>query len=52
MSGPAVITGLVGALMLAVGSNVILPVSAMTGGVCDLVGLASSMVFLGLLDGA
>lgn len=52
MSGPTILTGLVGAFMLALGSDLILPVSGAMGGVCDLVGLASSMVFIGLVDGA
>jgi hypothetical protein len=52
MSGPMVLAGLIGAFMLALGSDMIVPVSAATGGLCALAGVASSVVFFGLIDGA
>lgn len=45
-----IISGLAGAALLAVGSGFILPMGAMTGGLCDLVGVASIMVFFGLSE--
>lgn len=51
MSWSLVATGLIGAAMLALGSDLILPVSALVGGLCDLVGVASAMVCFGLADG-
>jgi hypothetical protein len=40
-----------GAILLAFGSNFIVPIGSAVGGICDLAGIASLMVFLGLLDG-
>jgi hypothetical protein len=39
------------AVMLAVGFGVIIPVSGVIGGIFDLLGIASGLVFFGLLDG-
>ncbi len=47
----SVASGLFGVAMLALGSDLILPVSALVGGLCDLVGVASTMVCFGLADG-
>jgi hypothetical protein len=40
-----------GAALIALGSNFIVPIGSGIGGLCDLAGIASLMVFLGLLDG-
>jgi hypothetical protein len=45
------VSGLVGAAMLVVGSNMFVPVGAGVGGVFALAGVASVMVCLGLVDG-
>jgi hypothetical protein len=47
----AVLSAIGGAVLLAIGSNFIVPIGSAGGGVCDLAGIASLMVFLGLLDG-
>jgi hypothetical protein len=46
-----VLSAVGGAFLLAIGSNFIVPIGSVVGGVCDLAGIASLMVFLGLLDG-
>jgi hypothetical protein len=46
-----VLSAIVGAVLVAIGSNFIVPIGSVVGGVCDLAGIASLMVFLGLLDG-
>jgi hypothetical protein len=46
------VSGLTGAAMLAFGSNMVIPVGSMIGSMCDLAGIASVMVCLGLMDGA
>ena len=51
MSWPMVVTGLGGPGMLAIGSGLIWPMTAALGGVCDLIGIASIVVFLGLAEG-
>jgi hypothetical protein len=51
MSWIAIMAGIGGAAMLAFGCNMIVPIGAEIGGVCDLAGIASMMVFLGLMDG-
>jgi len=51
MSWSVILSGLGGAAMLALGSNLILPVGSAIGGVCDLAGIASAVVFFGLMDG-
>jgi hypothetical protein len=40
-----------GAALIAVGSNIIVPISAAAGDVCDLAGIVTLLVSLGLLDG-
>jgi hypothetical protein len=50
MSLPLIVSGLVGAALLAVGSGFILPLSSLVGGACDLAGIASAMVFFGLAE--
>jgi hypothetical protein len=51
MSWVAMISGIGGAAMLALGCNMVVPIGSGIGGICDLAGVASVMVFLGLLDG-
>jgi hypothetical protein len=51
MSWVAIVTGISGAAMLAFGCNMVIPIGTGLGGVCDLAGVASVMVFLGLMDG-
>ena len=51
MSWSLIITGLAGAAMLALGSNLVLPLGSAVGGLCDLLGIASAMMFFGLADG-
>ncbi len=43
--------GLVSAAMLALGLGLIVPVGGGIGGLCDLAGIASAVVFIGLIDG-
>jgi hypothetical protein len=50
-SSMTVLSAIGGAALLALGSNFIVPIGSALGGVCDLAGIASLMVFLGLLDG-
>jgi hypothetical protein len=45
------ISGILGASMLAIGSNLVIPVGVEIGSLVDLAGVASMMVFLGLADG-
>jgi hypothetical protein len=51
MNWPAMIAGIGGAAMLVFGCNMVVPISSGIGGLCDLAGIASVMVFLGLMDG-
>jgi len=46
-----IVSGLVGAAMLALGCGFIVPLSNVMGGLCDLAAIASGMFFFGLLDG-
>jgi hypothetical protein len=46
-----IVTGLGAAVLLALGFNLIVPLSNGIGGLCDLAGIASAVVFLGLTDG-
>jgi hypothetical protein len=50
-SSMTVVSAMGGAALLALGSNFIVPIGSAVGGVCDLAGIVSLMVFLGLLDG-
>lgn len=47
-----VLSGMGAAAMLALGFNMILPLGGVADSVCDLAGVASAMVFLGLAEGA
>jgi hypothetical protein len=51
MSWLLIAAGLVGAAMLALGFGLIVPLGGGIGGLCDLAGIASAMVFIGLIDG-
>jgi hypothetical protein len=46
-----IVSGLGCAAMLALGSGLVLPLGTVAGGLCDLIGVASGMVFMGLADG-
>ena len=50
-SAMTILSAIGGAALLAIGSNFIVPIGSAVGGVCDLAGIVSLMVFLGLLDG-
>jgi hypothetical protein len=50
MSWSLMISGLAAAAMLALGSGFIWPMGASFGDICDLVGVASTVVFLGLAE--
>jgi hypothetical protein len=51
MSWLAMAAGIGGAAILVFGCNMVVPISSGVGGLCDLAGIASVMVFLGLMDG-
>jgi hypothetical protein len=51
MSFSLIVTGLGCAAMLALGSNLVLPLGSFVGGLCDLIGIASGMICFGLADG-
>jgi hypothetical protein len=51
MNWIAMLTGIGGAALLAVGCDMVVPIGSGVGGVFDLEGVASVMVFLGLMDG-
>ena len=46
-----IVTGLSGAAMLALGCNVLVPLSSESADLCDLIAVASMLVFCGLTDG-
>jgi hypothetical protein len=52
MRWAVILSGLGAAAMLALGFNVILPLGAAADSVCDLAGVVSAIVFLGLAEGA
>ena len=52
MHWSVVTTGVAGAAMLALGSDLVIPVNNVIGGLADLAGIASVMIFFGLADGA
>ena len=52
MSVAAFVSGLGGAAMIAFGSDLVIPVGSLISSMCDLAGIASVMVCLGLMDGA
>jgi hypothetical protein len=47
----AVLSAVGGACLIAVGSNFVIPVGSALGGLCDLAGIVSMMMFFGLIDG-
>jgi hypothetical protein len=52
MSGPAILSGVICVATLALGFNLLLPLSSGLDTLCVLTGVASAMVFFGLVDGA
>ena len=52
MSWPVIWSGVVCVAMLALGFNLLLPLGSGLETVCILMGVASAMVFFGLVDGA
>jgi hypothetical protein len=50
MNWSLMISGLGGAAMLALGSGFVWPMGTAVGGICDLVGVASAVVFFGLAE--
>jgi hypothetical protein len=52
MSWIVIATGLGGAALLAMGSDMIIPIGYSVGGLLDLAGVASMMVSFSLADGA
>jgi hypothetical protein len=51
MSFSLIVSGLGWAAMLALGSDLVLPLGSFVGGLRDLVGVASGMICFGLADG-
>jgi hypothetical protein len=47
-----ILSGIGAAAMLALGFNVIFPLGRVADTLCDLAGVASALVFLGLAEGA
>ena len=47
-----VASGTLAALLLALGFNMVVPLGPGLDAVCDLAGVASGMLFIGLADGA
>ena len=45
------LSGACGAALLALGFNLVLPLDATVSGLCNLVGAASAVLFVGLMDG-
>ncbi len=52
MSWPVIMSGVTCVAMLALGFNLLLPLGSGLEAVCLLTGVASAMVFFGLVDGA
>ena len=52
MSWPVILSGVVCVAMLALGFNLLLPLGSGLETVCVLIGVASAMVFFGLVDDA
>ena len=44
-------SGVICVIMFALGFGLLIPISSVVGGAADLIGIASAMVCLGLLDG-
>jgi hypothetical protein len=51
MSWVLIATGVSGVGMLALGCNVIIPLSGEIAGLCDLIAVTSMVAFCGLMDG-
>ena len=47
-----ILSGMGAAAMLALGFNMVLPLGGLADTLCDLAGVASAVVFLGLAEGA
>jgi len=52
MRWAVILSGIGAAAMLALGFNIILPLDRVADTLCDLAGVASAIVFLGLAEGA
>ena len=52
MRWAVILSGIGAAAMLALGFNMILPLGRVADALCDLAGVASAIVFLGLAEGA
>jgi hypothetical protein len=52
MSWPVILSGVVCVAMLALGFNLLLPLASGLETVCILIGVASAMIFFGLVDDA
>jgi hypothetical protein len=52
MRWAVILSGIGAAAMLALGFNIILPLGGAADTLCDLAGVASAVVFLGLAEGA
>jgi hypothetical protein len=50
MSSWAIVSGVVCAVALYLGLAILAPTSVL-GGICELIGIASGVVFVGLIDG-
>lgn len=45
------VSGICGAALLALGSQLVFPLDTTISGVCSLIGIVSTVAFVGLLDG-
>jgi len=52
MTLAAALSGLTGLAMVALGLNMIVPLSGLTGTLCELSGVACGVAAIGLLEGA
>jgi len=52
MRWAVILSGIGAAAMLALGFNIILPLDRVADTLCDLAGVASAIVFVGLAEGA
>jgi hypothetical protein len=52
MNGPAILSGVICVAMLALGFNLLLPLGSGLDTVCVLTGVASAVVFFGLVEDA
>ena len=51
MNWHMIVSGLLGAVMLALGCGIIVPFGSVVGGLFDLGAIASAMFFVGMMDG-